>query len=386
MVLTVAVDATPVRGRLSGVGFYTLSLLRALVTLQDSENFRLRPYFHPGLKPWLRGNRRPNERLQDIADLHCVPLPVTIAQALLPWPNPWLAACAQTLEKPSLVHGTDHFVYPCRGSRHLLTIHDLTFLKYPEFVPPLVKTYGARIQRCLRYTDAILTFAQSTKQDIVEYLGIAPERIFVTYQASRYSPHSLSPQKIADLQTQIPYDFSRPYFLFVSTLEPRKNVAGLIQAFNQFKAHTGGDEQLVLIGQWGWKYQAIRQALVNSPYRAHIHHLDYVANDWLALFYQEALAFVYPSFYEGFGLPVLEAMNFGLPVITSQRASLPEVVGSSGLLIDPEQPGELALALQELAHNSALRANLSQQSQQRAQQFSWLQTAQQTLRAYQALV
>lgn len=386
MVLTVAFDATPVRGRLSGVGFYSLSLLEALATLQNSENFCLRPYFQPSLKQWLQGNRRPPERLENVAGLRSVSLPVTITQALLLFPNPCLQAYAQSLEKPDLIHGTDHFVYPCRGSRHLLTLHDLTFLKYPEFVPPLVRTYGLRIQRCLRYTDAILTFAQSTKQDIVEYLGIAPDRVYVTYQASRYTADCLTPGQISSLQSRIAYNFSRPYFLFVSTLEPRKNVVGLIEAFNWFKANNKGDEQLVLIGQWGWKYQAIRASLEASPYRADIHHLDYVANDCLALFYQRALAFVYPSFYEGFGLPVLEAMHFGLPVITSQRAALPEVVGTSALLIDPERPGELVAALQELSQNSGLRADLRQKSYQRAQQFSWLQTAQQTLRVYQALV
>lgn len=383
--LKICVDATSVRGQLSGVGFYTLSLIQALQSLQATEDFSLQIYYQPGVKSWLRGRWMPSPHLDDFSACRCLPLPVTLSDRLASIPNPFLGWLEARLDQPDLIHGTDHYIFPSRHSRNLLTIHDLTFLRFPEFVPPLVQGYHRRILRCLPYAAGILTFAESTKQEIIDHYHFPGDRIFVTRQASRYAPATLADSAPDATDPAIPFDFRRPYFLFVSTLEPRKNVTGLIQAFNLFKDQSRAPHQLVLIGQLGWKYEPILTAIATSPYAADIHRLAYVPNDWLRTFYRRATAFVYPSFYEGFGLPVVEAMAFGLPVIASNRGSLPEVVGDAALLIDPEQPESLAAALAQLVTDGTLGKRYQQKSLAQAQQFSWQQTALQTLQVYQTL-
>jgi glycosyltransferase involved in cell wall biosynthesis len=381
----VYLDATPIRDKPSGVGVYTFNLIKALDQLQESENFKLDIYFQPTFKNWLSRNFSPNKLIK-VYSPHCLPIPVTITNALMKFPNPVLAYFSRSLDRPDIVHGTDHFVYPNPKSRNIMTIHDLTFVKYPDYVPTIVKTYLDRIKNCLKFTDAIITFSENTKRDLVELLKIDPDKIYITYQASRYHKDYLTDQQIADLKISISYDFNKPYFLFVSTLEPRKNVIGLIDAFNYLKQHYKIEHQLVLIGQTGWKYQPILEAINQSPYRAEIHHLNYLTDDLVALFYSQAEAFIYPSFYEGFGLPVLEAMTLGAPVITSNTSSLPEVTGDSALLINPNHSMELADAMLNLIRDRVLRDNLIVKGKEQASKFSWEKTAQVTLNVYRSVL
>ena len=383
--LKICLDATPIREKPSGVGVYTLNLIKALDQLQESENFELDIYFQPTFKNWLSKNFSPNTLIKTYSP-HCLPIPVTVTNALMKFPNPLLAYFARSLDRPDVVQGTDHFVYPNPTSRNIMTIHDLTFVEYPDYVPAIVKTYLDRIKNCLKFTDAIITFSENTKRDLVELLKIDPNKIYVTYQASRYHSDYLTEQQIEEIKSTVSYDFTKLYFLFVSTLEPRKNVIGLIQAFNYLKQHYKIEHQLVLIGQTGWKYQPILKAINQSPYRSDIHHLNYLTDDLVALFYTQAEAFIYPSFYEGFGLPVLEAMTLGAPVITSNTSSLPEITEDAALLINPNDSMELAEAMVSLISDRILRDNLIIKGKEQASKFSWEKTAQATLNVYRSIM
>jgi len=384
--LTIAVDATPIRQRPSGIGLYALNLIRALERLQAQENFQLSLVYQPSFKHWLKRNWRLPEVLDLGIDTHLLPLPVTLTTLLAKAPNnPLLSYLDRYLGQPDILQGTDHYVYPCCQAWKVMTIHDLTFLKYPQFVSSIVHTYGDRIRTCLRWTDQIITVSNSTKADIVECLDVSPERIFVTPLASRYAGYTLSPETQQSLKATINFDFSIPYLLFVSTLEPRKNVEGFIAAFNYLKQKHGIEHQLVLIGQKGWKYKAIFAAMEQSPWQHQIHHLDYLSDELVALFYTQAEVFVYPSYYEGFGLPILEAMTLGAPVVASPRSSLPEVAGDAALFADPDDPVELADAILSLIQDPQRRQSLIQQGKAQAQRFSWERTAQETLKAYRAM-
>jgi glycosyltransferase involved in cell wall biosynthesis len=258
-----------------------------------------------------------------------------------------------------------------------MTIHDVTFIKYPEFVTGIVKTYTQRIKQSLQWTDLVIANSASTKRDIIEYLDVNPEKIFVTPLASRYSSLPNPPSSLT---------ITKPYLLFVSTLEPRKNIINLIDAFNYLKDRYKLDHNLILIGKKGWKYQPIFDKISQSPFRDSIQHLDYLADDLVADYYQKADVFIYPSFYEGFGLPVLEAMTLGCPVVTANTASLPEVTGDSAILINPDNPLEIAAAIYQVISDTSLRQELITKGKKQAAKFSWQKTAQATIKAYLSLL
>ena len=375
--LTISLDATALRPNPSGIGYYVYNLIEALYQLQSSENFQLNLFYQPSVKNWLRGNLSASEQLQNYPDTHCLPIPTTLSNLLTKFPNPALAYFEKYLQYPDIIHGTDHIVYPCQKSFKVMTIHDLTFIKYPEYVPLIVKTYTERIKRCLKWTDLIITMAETTKEDIVHYLQVNPHKIWVIPLASRYTVQE-------NLKTS-PTD-DQPYILFVGTFEPRKNIKTLVLAFDYLKKKFDLPHRLVLIGKKGWGYESILKCIENSAYKKDIYHLNYLADELVAQFYQHAEVFVYPSFYEGFGLPVLEAMNLGTPVITSNVSSLPEVVDSAAITINPQDFIELAEAIFKVLSNDNLRKQLILDGRTRAQRFSWEKTAKQTLEAYYSLL
>jgi len=385
--LKVVIDATPVQSKPSGVGFYVANLIHALYSLHEEDSFQLGIVYQPGFKNWLRGNFSFPQSLTDYSNLYLLPLPIRISYSLvLNYPTKFQNYLYDYLNFADIIHGTNYFVYPCNKSLKVLNIYDLTFIKYPKYINSVVKAYTKRIKQCLKWTDLVITISESSKQDIVEYLEVDPKRIYVTPLASRYYSGYMDDKIFKNENKFINYDFSKPYLLFVSTLEPRKNVNNLILAFNILKKQYKIEHQLVLIGQKGWHYKPIFTAIESSPWRSEIHHLDYLCDELVALFYSKAEAFVYPSQYEGFGLPVLEAMTLGTPVITSNTSSLPEVAGDAALLVDPNDPTSLAEAILKVIGDSHLRTELIQKGKKRAKLFSWEKTAQETLKAYKSLI
>ncbi|MBE9166024.1 glycosyltransferase family 4 protein [Pleurocapsales cyanobacterium LEGE 06147] len=385
--LKIVVDATPVEPKPSGVGFYVANLICALDALQAAEDFQLGIVYQPGFKKWLRGDLSFPGSLKQYSPRHILPLPVRISDLLLAlsW-QPSLSYFEKYFGSPDILHGTNYSVYPCRNSLKVMNIYDLTFIKYPNYIDSVVKTYTEKIKRCLQWTDLILTISESSKKDIIEYLQVEPEKIHVTPLASRYHPDYLSRELAEELEKQAKYDFSKPYLLLVSTIEPRKNINTIIKAFNFLKEKYKIEHQLILIGRKGWSYESIFTAIATSPWKDEIHHLDYLSNDLVALFYSKADVFVYPSHYEGFGLPVLEAMTLGAPVVTAKTSSLPEVTGDAAILIEPNDFVQLAEAILKVINDSQLRDELINKGRERANFFSWERTAKETLKAYKTLI
>ncbi|MBD2109761.1 glycosyltransferase family 1 protein [Nodosilinea sp. FACHB-13] len=379
----VVVDATPVLPKPSGVGLYVLNLLWALRSLQSTENFSLGVAYQPSLKNWLRGNLALPEALAVYNNVAVLPLPVRLLNLLAQAPrNPILGQLEHRFGQPDVYHGTNYAVYPCRHSQRVMTIYDLSFLRYPEYVTAVVRTYSQRVRQCLDWTDLVVTISESSKRDIVELLGVPPELVWVTPLASRYADDA---QASSDVVEAVDLG-DRPYILFVSTLEPRKNVVRLIQVFDRLKTQHKIDHQLVLVGQKGWQFEPIFEAIAASPWRHHIRHLDYLSDAEVAYCYQNADVFAYPSLYEGFGLPVLEAMTLGCPVVTANTSSLPEVAGDAALLIDPTSVEDLAEALERVVGDRPLRQTMIAKGYQQAAQFSWTRTAKSTLAAYRSLL
>ena len=385
--LKIVVDATPVEPKPSGVGFYVANLICALDALQKEENFQLGVVYQPGLKKWLRGDFSFPESLKHYSQRHLLPLPVRISDLLLTLAfRPSLSYFEKYLGLPDIVHGTNYSVYPCTKSLKVMNIYDLTFIKYPNYIDSVVKKYTKKVRRCLQWTDLVLTISESSKKDIVEHLQVNPKKVYVTPLASRYYPDYLSAQTTEELEKLVNYDFSQPYLLFISTIEPRKNINTIISAFNFLKEQYKIPHQLILIGKKGWNYEPVFAAIENSPWANQIHHLNYLSNELVALFYSKADVFVYPSHYEGFGLPVLEAMTLGAAVISSNTSSIPEVTGDAAILIDPNNLIQLAEAILKVISDSQLRQELINKGKARAKLFSWERTAQETLNAYRTIL
>ena len=270
-----------------------------------------------------------------------------------------------------------------------LTVHDLIPILSPQFYMAskdgsdhLLKT----IVDGIRPDDWVLCISQATKDDLCNYRqDLDPRRLFVTHLgASTWFYPCQDKLTIESTRSKYKIPAGR-YVLSVCTLEPRKNLAHLIRCFAQLiQQERLSDLQLVLVGHLGWKYESIFAELTSvAGLRDRIVITGFVADQDLAALYSGSLFFVYPSFYEGFGLPPLEAMQCGVPVIVSNTSSLPEVIGTAGVAVDPQDGAALCAAMLRLESDKELREQMSQKSLKQAQQFSWLQCANQTLNAYQ---
>lgn len=374
--MRIAIDVTPWMPKPSGIGLYVSNLIQGLTALQAKDSFDLELIYQPGLKNWLKRNLAFPEYLQQYSNLRSFPFPVRVSNLFVEFPALFSNRLEGYFDQADIVHGTNYTVFPIRDRRKVMTIYDLTFIKYPEFANSTVKAYTSRLKKCLEWTDLVLTISSSSKQDIVEYLGVDPGRVCVTHLASRYRVD----------QPKLESEFSKPYILFVSTIEPRKNIKSLICAFEHLKKNHRIEHDLILIGQKGWLYESIFEQIARSPYQSSIHHLNYLPDDQVARFYQNADVFVYPSYYEGFGLPVLEAMTLGAPVVTSNTSSLPEVAGNAAILVEPGAIEQLSEAILQVIIDRSFRDRLIQKGREQAKLYSWEKTATETLKAYRSIL
>ncbi|MDQ6632719.1 MAG: glycosyltransferase family 4 protein [Verrucomicrobiota bacterium] len=263
------------------------------------------------------------------------------------------------------------------------TIHDLAPFHVPKKYDWKRMLYGKIIVKQLaKRQDEIIAVSRNTAEDIIHFFGVLPEKITVIHNGldhARFFPGSRDEAKKWIARHQI----NAPFFLYVARLEhPGKNHVRLIQAFNDFKAETKSDWKLVLGGS-DWSGSEIIHAKIQQSNFSHdIHSLGFVSNDDLPMLYRAADIFIYPSLYEGFGMPPLEAMACGCPVISSPRGSLGEVVGTAAQIIDPENISQLKTEMTRLANDPAAREKLREAGLQQAQLFHWQKTAEATLKIY----
>lgn len=261
----------------------------------------------------------------------------------------------------------------------LLTVHDLSPLLMPEMYDLKARLWHRfiNLKKLIKRANHILAVSEYTKNSLVERWQIAPENITVTplgVDHKRYHA-GLSVDGLRDVRNR--YGLPGEFYLYLGTIEPRKNLARIIEAYNQLDS----DVSLVIAGKWGWKYNEIIKAIENSPKKRNIFVIGYVAEDDKPYLMKLATAFVWPSLYEGFGLPVLEAMSVGTPVITSHVTSIPEVVGDSAIMVDPYHTEYIAEAMQKLATDNSLHHIYSRKGIERAKLFDWSRTATLTLEA-----
>lgn len=280
-----------------------------------------------------------------------------------------------------LLHSPD-FIPPFRRNcKSVITIHDLAFLLYPHFLTKDSARYYGQIDQAWRKTDHIIAVSEATKQDSIKMLGVPEKKITVIHEAANpiYGP---VPKEEARYHAQSKYKLTQDFILFVSTIEPRKNLPGLLRAYRRLRDDYKREELLVLAGSKGWLWEEVYQTVEELNLENHVVFLGRVSSEDLVYLYNAASLFVHPSFYEGFGLTPLEALSCGVPVIVSNTAALPEVVGDAAMLIDPHDIEGLTVAMWRLLTEHELREDLICKGKKRAQKFSWIEAAQKTLEVY----
>jgi glycosyltransferase involved in cell wall biosynthesis len=381
--MIIGVDYTAAAWQGAGIGRYTRELIRAAVGLDQRRRYTL--FFAA------RGLPVTSPYLDDLRDLVAAnpnvvvrPLPLSPRLLTIVWQRLRLPLPVERLiGRLDLVHAPD-FVLPPTRARTLLTVHDLTFLVRPDCAEAGLRRYLTRaVPRALARADLVLVDSRATADDLARLLGVEAARVRLIYPGvdARFRPLKAAEAEPWRARIGLPEAF----LLFVGTLEPRKNLVRVVEAF-RLLLDTGGPDtaelQLVIAGRKGWLYEELFAAVARSGLGERVRFLDFVEDAGLPALYNLARAFVYPSLYEGFGLPVLEALACGTPVVTAEVSSLPEVAGTAATLVNPLSVSSIAEGMAEaLARATELRAAGPPQ----ARQFRWETAARALLQCYDEL-
>lgn len=287
-----------------------------------------------------------------------------------------------TKVKPDVFFSPGHYAPRFSPVPTVISIMDLAFFHFPEY---FTQKDLAQLKSWTNYSvkkaKAVITISDSTKNDIIKLYDVPDKKIHVVYlgikNAVTLTPHIYPMQ---ELQTK--YGISKDFILFVGTLQPRKNIQRLIQAFAELlkqKKYQDSPLQLVIVGKKGWQYDEILAAPKKLGIEDRVKFLDFVPDEELVMLYKNALCFAWPSLYEGFGLPILEAMKLGCPVITSNVSSMPEAGGDASLYVDPEDTEDIAEKLDKVLSDPKLRSEMIEKGKKQVQKFSWEKTAKETL-------
>lgn len=297
----------------------------------------------------------------------------------------WSRGPARTLGPVDAYHLPSPEMVPDLPAKIVVTVHDLIYKTYPQgHTPETCAALEEQMASIASRADGIICCSRSTVADLKRFFSIDDQRISLVYQGvdqDVFSPLSDEERPAArDLLRAKGID--RPFILFVGTIEPRKNLRNLVRAFARLKARKAFSGSLVIIGMKGWMMEGFEAEIEAAGVREDIVLQGYVPDRDLRIFYDCAEVFVFPSFYEGFGFPLVEAFSCGAAVVTSQVSSCPEIAGDAALTVDPHDPEAMAKAIEEVLSNSALRAELKARALQRARAFSFQNTARQTLAVY----
>jgi glycosyltransferase involved in cell wall biosynthesis len=286
-----------------------------------------------------------------------------------------------------LLHSTD-FIPPLHGPhKSVITVHDLAFLHYPHFLTTESAAYYGQIDKAVVRANHIIVPSEHTKHDLIGQMGVPSDKVSVIYEAAN---PSFVPLPVGPARQEITTKYGIPptYLFAVGTIEPRKNVTGLLQAFACLRDKYGPAQGvgLVIAGSKGWLYEETLETVRTLKLTDSTFFLGRVPDDDLHKLYVGARCHVHPAYYEGFGLPPLEAMACGTPTIVSNVSSLPEVVGDAAVLVNPRDTEEIAVAMHRLLTDDDLHAELSEKGLQRARTFRWEKAALRTLEVYRQVV
>jgi glycosyltransferase involved in cell wall biosynthesis len=369
-VLTVAIDATPLLGAPTGVGVAVRGLVAELARRPDLVD--LIGYGFTGTG-WARLRSK---------------LPAGVRSSRAPMPAAALLRAWARIDRPAgdwwmgsvdVIHGTNFVVPPSPHAARLVSVWDLTAVRYPELCTPTSRRYPALIGRAINDGAWVHTGASSVAAEIVDHFGIDPDRV-------RVIPPGVEPAAVPAQPAAVPAQPARPappYLLGLGTSEPRKDFPGLVAAFDEVAA-VHAELELRIAGPPGWAEGELQDAIAAAHHRDRVRRLGWV--DDVGPLLAGAAVFVYPSRYEGFGLPPLEAMACGVPVVATSAGSLPEVLGDAALLVPAGEPAALAAAIDRVLSDGTLRTRLIEAGRRRVQHFSWRSAGDALITTYRDMV
>jgi glycosyltransferase involved in cell wall biosynthesis len=367
--MQIGVDARLMYHQPAGISRYTWHLLNAMADLEAPHDFTI--FQH-------RNHRPPLIQQQNFSRATLfAPVHSRIEQYMLP-----VELMRYAL---NLLHSPD-FIPPLHSPiPTVITVHDLAFLHWPHFVTKDSAAYYGQIDRAVAHARHIIVPSEHTRGDLIAQLGVPADKVSVIYEAA---DPSFTPLPEAETRRAMMEKFGVPdqYVFFVGTIEPRKNLNGLLQAFRILTDRYNVDDVgLVVAGSKGWLYEETLETIETLDLTRRTHLLGRVSDEDLHKLYVGARCHIHPAYYEGFGLPPLEAMACGTPTIVSNVSSLPEVVSDAALLVDPHDWEEIAVSLHRLLTDDDLHGELRRMGIQRSKCFSWTQAAEQTLAVYDAV-
>lgn len=350
-------------GRIEGIGRYTYEVVRRLLRDHPEHEYLFlfdRPY-------------DPAFTFGGQAQGIVVPPPARHPLLWYLWFE-WAVPFALRKHQADVFFSPDGYASLRSGVPTLLTVHDLAFEHHASHIPALVSRYYRYFTpRFCAHACRLLAVSRYTAADIHRQYGIPEEKVAVCGNACREGFHPLSAVKQQAIRAQ--WSAGQPYYLYVGAIHPRKNVHRLLEAFSAFKTQTGSQAKLLIAGRFAWQAGPVTAAYEAAAHQRDIEMLGFVPDEELPGLMGAARGFVYPSLFEGFGLPLLEAMEAEVPVITSNVSSMPEVAGEAALLVDPEKTDSLTKALVQLESDAGLRQSLVEKGRAQRQQYSWDRTA-----------
>jgi glycosyltransferase involved in cell wall biosynthesis len=353
--------------RAAGVSRYAQCLAARLPLVCPQHEYIL---FHGADAP-------PVENLRSVVS----PVPTVLPVIRLVWEQTGLPVQAARAHV-DLLHGTVNVVPVMSGKPVVVTVHDLSFIRFRDRFPVAKAAYlRAAVALSTRRAAVVIAVSEATRRDLIELLGVPEDRVIVVPEAAAEIFRRLPREDVRSFRAGV--FGGRPYILHVGTLQPRKNLDILIRAYAELRRGRGLPHVLALVGARGWMYDNLFALVRDEGLEEDVRFIDFVDPGDLPLWYNACDLFAYPSAYEGFGLPVLEAMACGVPVITSALGALEELAGDACLTISPGSQEALQLALLRVLEDTRLRADLALRGPARAAMFTWDRTARETAGVYE---
>lgn len=377
--MRIAIDYTAGIRQAAGIGNYVRNLVAAMLAQDSSNQYTL-----------LTSGRPTRERpLPEAANVRGRSITIPDRYLNLVWYRWRLPLYATYFSgQVDIYHGPDFVLPPIGRKPHkVVTVHDVAFLEHPEYAVPSLAAYLKKVvPEAVATADVVCTVSQEVSRTLMKHFQVPREKLTEI-------PNGVGPyfRRITDPillgATQHKFGLRHPLILAVGTMEPRKNHLGLIRAFYKLQKQKKkkGPAMLALVGGKGWLYEETQALVAELKLENKVRFLGRVSDFELVTLYSQADVFVFPSFFEGFGVPPLEAMACGVPVITSNTSALPEVVGDAALLIDPHDIGAIANAISQVLENEQLQEQLRQKGYERAKQYTWAESARKMLSVYQKL-